>query len=762
MRPPERGDGRTATSRRVSRGCVVVTVAASSIVLLAGSGSAVRPRASSIRFAPVSAMPATSSRGGGFGGLSCPSPRLCVAVGATASGQAGWTRASEGGGAWTWSRFTTLPAVSLSPDFLTAVSCPTPTRCVAVGYAQDASSPSSGYAITASAAVGRSWRWSDPSVLAAGSTGVDRLMGVSCPTSTRCVAVGLNVSEQGIVASAVWNGTSWTWSRAATVPADATGDGGLLSVSCPSASTCVAVGDDSASHATAGATAAGVTTVGTRVHGAWSWSTESVVAPDGSGMTRLTSVSCPTMARCVAVGVDAGVAGDVLVGSRASGRWTWSRATQFATRRGGPQVMDDVTSVACAPLLCVAVGRSASDDPVFADASGPLPVGSWSPVRNVAHGSLAEPTPQAVSCPLFDDCVQVGVTADESDTWSATVAASQPAREVRAVPGNTRATVVWAPPAFDGGERIRSYAVRAEPGGRSCAVAVRGATPNTCTVRGLRNGLHYRFVVTADNGIGESPPSRPSPLVAPSPFQPPVASPFTRAVHELVVSQPDVVTASVYDVLTGQTWTISPRSVQHTASIVKAEILAALLYDEQRDHVQMSSATQALATEMIEDSDNDAAQALYVQVGQEPGLAAFNQLVGLTATTANWTWGFTDTTALDQTRVVRLFAVPNRVLDAASRRFGIGLMRHVTAAQAWGISVGPTAGCAVALKNGWYPTLPEAWQVNSIGWVLGDGRNYVIAILTNHDESYGSGVTSVEAVSQALWRNLAPPRAHRV
>jgi hypothetical protein len=418
--------------------------------------------------------------------------------------------------------------------------------------------------------------------------------------------------------------------------------------------------------------------------------------------------------------------------------------------------MDDVTSVSCAPTLCVAVGSDPGADPVFADAPGPSRASSWSAVRGVARGSLVDATPESVSCALPDDCVQVGSTPDGTNTWAATLAPSQPARDVRAIPGNARATVVWVPPAFDGGARIQSYQARAVPGGGSCGVTVRVGTPNTCTVRGLTNGARYRFVVTAHNGVGESPPSRGSRSVRPTPFQPPIASPFTRFVRELVAAQPDVVSASVYDVLTGQSWTIDPSSVQHTASIVKVEILAVLLYDEQRDHVQMSSATRELATEMIEDSDNDAAQALYVDVGQEPGLAAFNHLLGLTGTTANWAWGYTDTTALDQTRVVRLFAVPNKLLGTASRRFGLDLMRHVALSQAWGISSGPSVGVSVALKDGWYPTLPGAWQVNSIGGVDGDRRNYVIAILTNRDASYATGVTSVETISRSLWQNLGP------
>jgi len=696
-------------------------------------------------------MPAVGAGGGGFGGLSCPTPILCVAVGATAAGQAGWTTAAEGGGAWDWSPFRTLPPVSVTPDFLQAVSCPTPTRCVAVGYAQDGTGPNSwysGFAITTSGnLVGRSWRWSVPVELPPGSTGVDRLMGVSCPTATQCVAVGLNVAEHGIVAAARWTGNRWTWSSPSIAPPDPTGLDELLSVSCPSASTCVAVGDDGARN---GDTPYGVTTIGTRVGAAWTWSTESTVAPVG---TSLKSVSCPTATHCVAVGVNVTLGSFDVVGGDASGSWSWSGPTPFLAAAGGSPAPFTAKSVSCTPKECVAVGTDASADPAYADAPGPT--GNWSPVHAVAYGSLVQPGPDAVSCPRSDDCVQVGVTTGGTNTWTATVAPPQPARAVRALPGNDRATVIWAPPAFDGGARVGSYRVLSVPGRHTCAIGVRRARPNRCTVVGLTNGTRYRFVVKADNGIGVSRPSRSSRPVIPSPFQPPVSSPFTSAFRQQFAAQPGVVTAAVYDVLTGQTWTINPGSVQHTASIVKVDILAALLYGEQRDHVQMPASIRSLATLMIEDSDNAAASALYAVDGQAPGLTAFNKVVGLTGTTPNYAWGFTDTTALDQTRLVRLFAVANPVLDTASRQLGLYLMRHVTPYQAWGISAGPPAKLAVAIKNGWLPQT-GGWQINSIGWVAGDRRSYVVAFLTNQDATMGTGVSSIEALSQVIWRNLAP------
>ena len=58
-------------------------------------------------------------------------------------------------------------------------------------------------------------------------------------------------------------------------------------------------------------------------------------------------------------------------------------------------------------------------------------------------------------------------------------------------------------------------------------------------------------------------------------------------------------------------------------------------------------------------------------------------------------------------------------------------MENVTPDQRWGVSGGVPAGVTVALKNGWLP-LDDAntdWQVNSVGWVSGDGRDYLIAVL---------------------------------
>jgi hypothetical protein len=95
------------------------------------------------------------------------------------------------------------------------------------------------------------------------------------------------------------------------------------------------------------------------------------------------------------------------------------------------------------------------------------------------------------------------------------------------------------------------------------------------------------------------------------------------------------------------------------------------------------------------------------------------------------------------------------VLTPASQAYELGLMEHVDAEQTWGISAGVTAGSTVALKNGWLPLDAGGWQVNSIGYVAGAGRNYVIAVLTD-DDTEANGIDFIQGLSGLIWQALAP------
>jgi Beta-lactamase enzyme family len=229
------------------------------------------------------------------------------------------------------------------------------------------------------------------------------------------------------------------------------------------------------------------------------------------------------------------------------------------------------------------------------------------------------------------------------------------------------------------------------------------------------------------------------------------------------------VTAAVYDAVTGKTYVLHPGVPEETASIVKVEIMGTLLQQAQASGGTLPGTELSLMTSMIEASDNDSATQLLKDAGGPAPVKRFDQLVGMTDTEPHDTtpyidgdpslpaWGQTTTTAADEVKLVRAFAYPNGVLNSTNRNYGIGLMTHVEADQDWGVSGGVGNGTTVALKNGWLPLDVAAnsnWQVNSIGWVKGDGRNYVLAVLTRGNVSEQAGIDTISHISAVVYAQL--------
>ena len=237
-----------------------------------------------------------------------------------------------------------------------------------------------------------------------------------------------------------------------------------------------------------------------------------------------------------------------------------------------------------------------------------------------------------------------------------------------------------------------------------------------------------------------------------------------------------VITAALYDARTKQIWVYHPRSVQYTASIVKVQIMGTALWEAQAAGVQLPPAEAALMVPMIEKSDNTSATTLLTLVGGPRAVLRFDRAAGMTSTaphaaypairgtgTPGWpAWGLTTTTARDQVVLLSRFAYPNRVLTDANRRYGLSLMEHVESGQAWGVSAGVALpGSTIALKNGWLPffaTLPLAHaggvQIDSIGWVRGHGRDYLLAVLTRDNPTRGYGIDTIQAISRRIYAEL--------
>jgi beta-lactamase class A len=216
----------------------------------------------------------------------------------------------------------------------------------------------------------------------------------------------------------------------------------------------------------------------------------------------------------------------------------------------------------------------------------------------------------------------------------------------------------------------------------------------------------------------------------------------------------DNITAAVYDINTGQTFTFRPGVVEHTASTVKVDILGALLVSAQSQGRGLTAEEQSLAVPMITQSLDSAANALWVRLGAG-AVASFERASGLTQTVpaTNGIWGTTTTTALDRIAMIRSLVNPSTVLTDASRAYILNLMEHITPSQDWGITGGVPAGVTVALKNGF--AVINGWQINSFGWVNGQGRNYFLAVLTDGNPTESYGIDTINAISAIVWNALA-------
>lgn len=185
---------------------------------------------------------------GQLGGISCPSPTLCVAV------SPAWTNSSSelplqtvgealvySDGSWT------APAEVDPSAGLNAISCPTTTFCMAVGDSGAAVSYSDG-------------TWSQPATVESPNT---YLQAVSCASSAFCVAL----DNHGYPITYA----SGTWSAPGTIS--------LASVSCPVSGFCIGVDYSGNAYTYSG--------------GAWS------SADDIDGTNKLTGVSCATSSLCI-------------------------------------------------------------------------------------------------------------------------------------------------------------------------------------------------------------------------------------------------------------------------------------------------------------------------------------------------------------------------------------------------------------------------------------------------------------------------------
>jgi hypothetical protein len=171
-------------------------------------------------------------------------------------------------------------AIATSDSVMRGVSCPTTTYCVAVGY-------------TGGSAMAQVWNgfgWAATPAVAVPAGGTNYILNsVSCVSALWCLAVGTYHSPSGDRAIAsLWDGSTWT--SKPNLPWGSGGGAAAYGVSCISTTVCHAVGQTAATLPLA--TAWNGTT----------WALETTPLAPGATNAVLRGVSCFSATRCEASG----------------------------------------------------------------------------------------------------------------------------------------------------------------------------------------------------------------------------------------------------------------------------------------------------------------------------------------------------------------------------------------------------------------------------------------------------------------------------
>ncbi len=247
---------------------------------------------------------------GGFsylGGVSCPSTTDCIAVGSfdDISLSQFETLADRWNG-HSWTVLATPPTGSAgTAEWLSAVSCPTTTSCIAVGGLDPGAGPP--------VLVAERWngsQWTQLSITGPGGNAHGNLLAVSCPTANLCIAVGITYATKsaGTLLAERWNGSSWTIQTTAPPPSNTASE--LAGVSCPTTTACVAVGTYNGF------------VLAERWNGS-SWTLQSIPHPTGIVSSRFWGVSCSSVALCTAIGDMTNGSGVEMTRAERSNGTTW-------------------------------------------------------------------------------------------------------------------------------------------------------------------------------------------------------------------------------------------------------------------------------------------------------------------------------------------------------------------------------------------------------------------------------------------------------
>ena len=173
--------------------------------------------------------------------ISCPAVGSCVVAGTTFDGNYEGLIDTLSSGTWTATGVGTPDGQPSTDVQLTSVACTNPTTCVATGLNLESGVEQGIFETLASG----TWTPSvAPTPAGTPSAASIEVHNVACPTAGTCVALGQS-DVSGTVNGLLWNLAAGSWAVTATpLPSDASAssDPSFAPISCPGAGVCIAVG----------------------------------------------------------------------------------------------------------------------------------------------------------------------------------------------------------------------------------------------------------------------------------------------------------------------------------------------------------------------------------------------------------------------------------------------------------------------------------------------------------------------------------------
>lgn len=300
-------------------------------------------------------------------------------------------------------------------------------------------------------------------------------------------------------------------------------------------------------------------------------------------------------------------------------------------------------------------------------------------------------------------------------------------------------------------------ALRTTPGASNVVIGLNANTAVTLSgaTRWLMGGLWYAVTWKSSTRGGAAWVSGDA-LTTVTPTAPPVDG-FDALSPDLasyLAQRGQNTGAVVYDLTRGVMYSYNGSGLFIMGSSAKVPLLVSYLENIESQGRGPNGYEQAVMSQMIQQSDNNAAEVIYDTLGFDAGQRAHMSGWGITdyAPDPNG-WGWGRWSPGDMARLLTLLQ-QGKILNASDRAFALNLMSNVESDQQFGVGDSAPHGATFAMKDGWVTGPDGAWAINSSGIVTAGHETYIVTVYTGELDSFNQGIDIVNHVCGAIGQAL--------